>query len=433
MTSNFTKSILILSTAIVVLSCTKSDPVADPQVSYNAPLFSESTGWKRVATITPTLYPMTSANWLTPEDLNIVGNNAQIIFYQGGSYNYQNYSKANCAIGSAGTSVLLDKLYSFQDNSYNSQTGKVFFKPDSYVVETLNSAGANYLGIYSESGALVTSHYVNNLYSGDTKMYTNGDLLIGGLFSNVSPAYYYYTRATNTWTVNGGTSSSDGTYNIDYMPFKIADGSLLAFRFFNKNTPEKAFLSIADINPSIAYQDKFVEEHPEYAPTQYIIHQYTANETIFARTVKIVTYAVENNSFTVILREEDNTTHNYTLSAFKWIKGAASFQNLYSHLPISKLLGDSLGGFNVCQPNGEIGVLVKEGINGNEMTYSLATCNASGEHRYGAVLNNTCPRAVTLLSCLRYINGFYYAVASPSLFDINNSEGQHLDVMKLVP
>jgi hypothetical protein len=155
------------------------------------------------------------------------------------------------------------------------------------------------------------------------------------------------------------------------------------------------------------------------------------HNTSFINTVTIAGYAVENNSFTVVLREENNTTHNYTLSAFKWTKGAVTFQNLYSHLPISKLLGDGLGANNVCQPDGEIGVIVKEGINGNQMTYSLATCNASGEHKYGSVVNNTYPRAVTLLSCLRYINGSYYAVASPSLFSSDSGDGQHLDIVKL--
>ncbi len=433
---NIKKTCIAFGMAFLAIStsCSKPDSGSNATSSdYSATLFTQSTGWNRVAIITPTLYPLGVANWLTPYDLNIVGSKVQVIFYQDSNFQQPNVSKSSYDIGGNSTAsiIALTNLHYVGNGSAGVTYGSVFFKPNSYIVETLNSTGTNYLGLFNEVGTEITSHYVNNFYSGDTKMYANGDLLTGGLYSNVAPIYYYYTRATNSWTVNGGTSSSDQTFNIDYMPFKTADGSLLGFRFFNKNTPEKAFLSIADLNPSISYQDKFVEEHPEYAPTQYIIHQYTANETIFASNVSIANYAVEDNSFTVVLREENNTTHNYTLSAFKWTKGALAFQNLYSHLPISKILGDSLGANSVCQSNGEIGVLVREGTNGNEMTYSLATCNASGEHRYGAVVNNTYPRAVTLLSCLRFINGSYYAVASPSLFDIDNYEGQHLDVVKL--
>ena len=75
--------------------------------------------------------------------------------------------------------------------------------------------------------------------------------------------------------------------------------------------------------------------------------------------------------------------------------------------------------------------MINEGINGNDLTYSLAIFNVNGEKRLGAVKNNTYPRAVTKLSCLRYINGAYYAVASPSLFSAANGEGQHLDIVKL--
>jgi hypothetical protein len=104
-------------------------------------------------------------------------------------------------------------------------------------------------------------------------------------------------------------------------------------------------------------------------------------------------------------------------------------------LPISKLLVNNLNRRDliVCQPDGTVATLVKEGTNGNEMTYSLATCDAKGEHKYGSVVNNTYTRAVTLLSCLRYINGSYYAVASPALFSSDNAEGQHIDVVKLIP
>ncbi len=428
------KLILLFAITTLISSCSKSDSAnPDPDGKSNT-LFSESTGWKRVAIIGNIPASLGVANWITPLDLNIVDNKAQVILYQNSNFQQQNNFKASYVIGSNADATVtrLNNLYSFQDYANIVQYGNIFFKPNSYNVETLNSTGDHYLRLNNEAGTQITTHYVNNLYSGDSRMYPSGDLLIGGLYNSSDPAYYYYTRATNTWAVGDG-STSDLTYNIGFMYFKTADGSLLAFRFFNKNNPEKAFLSIADIvpTPTASYQDKFVEEHPEYAPTAYIIHQYTPNETIFASTVTIANYVVENNSFTVVLREENNTTHNYTLSAFKWTKGAVTFQNLYSHLPISKLLGDGLGANSVCKPDGEIGVIVKEGVNGNQMTYSLATCNASGEHKYGSVVNNTYPRAVTLLSCLRYINGSYYAVASPSLFSSDNGDGQHLDIVKL--
>ncbi|MBC7721087.1 MAG: hypothetical protein H7068_03635 [Pedobacter sp.] len=423
-----------LIVVLVISSCSKPDSGGSSSSNdYNATLFTESTGWNRVAIIGNIPASLGVANWITPLDLNIVDNKAQVILYQNSNFQQQNNFKASYTMGSNAVATItsLNQLYFFQDSSNGVQYGKILFKPNTYDVETINSTGDHYFRLSNEAGTQITTHYMNNTYTGGTKLLSNGDWLTGGLYNSVAPIYYYYTRATNSWTVNGGTSSSDLTYNIDYVPFKIADGSLLGFRFFNKNNPEKAFLSIADLSPTIAYQDRFIEEHPEYAPTAYIIHQFDPNETIFASTVTIANYAVEDNSFTVVLREENNTTHNYTLSAFKWTKGAVAFQNLYSHLPISKLLGDALGANSVCKPDGEIGVIVKEGVNGNEMTYSLATCNAGGEHRYGAVVNNTYPRAVTMLSCLRYINGSYYAVASPSLFSAENGEGQHLDVVKL--
>ncbi len=443
----FNKTLIIATIALVAIisACSKSNTLADANSINNGTLFSESTGWKRVATFQPTNMLLTAANSMEPFDMNIVDSKAQLVFSQTNGANSRLVFKGNATIGSTVNASVapLNTLYFIPQGYAGVAYGNVFFKPGTYYVENLvypytGSGGVSNIVLHNEAGMQITSQITYNFadLGFNTKMLSNGDIITGGVYSSVSLEVNYFTRATNGW--NRQTPNvTDQSYNIEYTPFKIADGSLLAFRMSYKKNPLKGFLSITDFTPSTqqAITNRFVEEHPEYAPTNYIVHQYTPDEVIYASNVKIVSCAVENNSFTVVLREENNTTHNYTLSAYKWAKGDVMFQKLYGLLPISKLLADNLNRRDliVCQPDGTVAAIVKEGLNGNQMTYSLATCNASGEHRFGAVVNNTYPRAVTILSCLRYFNESYYAVASPSLYSSDNADGQHLDVVKLIP
>jgi hypothetical protein len=440
--------LVVIGFITIITSCSKSKKSdLGPSTDYGKMLFTESTGWKRISTFKPSVGLYAVTNNITPYDFNIVGSNVQLSFFLGNNLGGNLNFKGSYVVGGIADPLVtnIKNLYAYQDNvsPYAITYGTVFFKPETYDVENLiylytGNGGISNIILHNEAGKQLTTQISYNFgdLASNTKMLANGDIITGGVYNSTSLEVNYYTRATNSW--NRQTPNAlDQSYNIEYTPFKITDGSLLAFRLSYQKNPLKAFLAIADFvtTPQQPIANRFKEEHPEYAPTNYISHQFTPDEVIYTNSVKIVSYAVDNNSFTVVLREENNTTHNYTLSAYKWTKGEITFQKLYGSLPISKLLGNNLNRRDliVCQPDGTVATLVKEGTNGNEMTYSLATCDAKGEHKYGSVVNNTYTRAVTLLSCLRYINGSYYAVASPALFSSDNAEGQHIDVVKLIP
>lgn len=440
---NSIKVVLLLFAIVSTIACKKTDKATDTpgNSDYSSPLFSESTGWKRVAIINSYNQLLGAANWMTPYDLNIVGNNVQVVYDQTNNFNQPNVFKAGYDLsGNANAKIInLNKLYRI-DNGFNGvDYGTIFFQPGTFNIETLiypyNSGGAHII-LHNEVGTELTNQFSSNFddLSTSTKVLSNGDILTGGLYSPYALELNYYKSSTNVWR-RILESASDTAYHIAYTPFRMDDGTVLAFRLYSKNSTKRAFLSISDFirTATAPYQARFIEEHPEYAPKNVIRNQFTPDVIEFTSNVKIVNYAVEGNSFTVVLREQNNTTNNYTLSAYKWTQGNLSFQKLYGGVGISKIFGDNLGrrDWAICNIDGTVAALVKEGVNGNDQTYSLAISNANGEKRYGAVKNNTYPRAVTTLTCLRYINGAYYAVASPSLFSADNAEGQHLDIVKL--
>lgn len=439
------KALLFLFLIVTIISCKKTDNVANvmSNSSNNNPLFLESTGWKRVAIINSYNQVLSSANWMTPYDLNVSGVNLQLVYDQNNNTNQPTILKASYALGSNADAKItsLNKLYYISNGSNGVDFGVIFFRPETYNIETLvypYYSGGAHITLHNEVGTELTQQFSSNftdLFS-STKILSNGDILAGGLYSQNALELNFYTRASNTWR-RILESASDTAYHIDYTPFRMDDGTVLAFRLFSKNKTKQAFLSISDFirTATAPYQARFIEEHSEYAPTNVTINQFTPDVIEFASDVKIVNYAVEGNSFTVVLREKNKITNNYTLSAYKWTIGNLSFQKLYRGIAISKVLGDNLGRRDlvVCNIDGTIATLINEGINGNDLTYSLAIFNVNGEKRLGAVKNNTYPRAITKLSCLRYINGAYYAVASLSLFSATNGEGQHLDIVKLTP
>ncbi len=439
--------LVLLFTVVTFLSCKKTDnSINGGSNDYSAPLFSESTGWKRVGIINSFNQLLGAANWMTPYDLNIVGGNAQVVYYQENNFGTPNNFKASYTLGSTADAKItpLNNLYYYKDFSGNQGGyGFVFFHPESFNVETLiypfNAGQTVYIRLHNEAGKELTSQISSNFadIGESTKMYTNGDILAGAFSDNYGLEYSYYTRLTNTWVRAAASSSaSDTAYHIDYTPFRMDDGSILAFRMFSKNKTKQAFLSISDfIKTTNVYKARFIEPHNEYAPTFVSVSQYSPDVVEFASKVDIIGYAIEGNSFTVVLREQNNATKNFTISAYKWTTGNTSFQKLYSGVAISNVFGAFLGRKDLvsCTIDGKIAALIVEGINGNDQTYSLALFDGKNENHLGAVKNNTYPRAVTTLSCLRYINGSYYAVASPSLFSSDNAEGQHMDVVKLTP
>lgn len=438
--------LVLVFTVVAFLSCKKTDnSINGGSNDYSATLFSESTGWKRVSIINSFNQLLGAANWMTPYDLNIVGGNVQVVYDQNNNFQNPNILKASYTLGSAADAKItpLNNLYYFKENLSNQGSyGFIFFRPETFNIETLiypyNAGQTVYIRLHNEAGKELTNQISSNFVDigQSTKMYSNGDILAGGLYSNYALEYSYYSRSTNTWSRTSG-SASDTAYHIDYTPFRMDDGSILAFRMFSKNKTKQAFLSISDFikTTNAPYKARFIEPHNEYAPTNVIVNQYSPDVVEFASKVNIVSYATEGNSFTVVLREQNNATNNYTISAYKWTTGNTSFQKLYSGVAITNVFGEKLGRKDLvsCTIDGKLAVLIVEGINGNDQTYSLALFDGKSETHLGAVKNNTYPRAVTTLSCLRYINGSYYAVASPSLFSSDNAEGQHMDVVKLTP
>lgn len=440
------KPVLFLFAILSILSCKKTDnSTAGGSNDYSTPLFSESTGWKRVGIINSFNQLLGARNWMTPYDLNIVSGNVQVVYDQNNNFSNPSILKASYTLGGSADAKItpLNNLYYFKDNFSNQVSyGTVFFRPETFNVETLiypyNAGQTVYIKLHDEVGKELTNQISSNFadLSQSTKMYPNGDILAGGLYSNYALEYSYYARTSNTW-VRVAESASDTAYHIDYTPFRTDDGSILAFRLFSKIKTKQAFLSISDFikTANAPYKARFIELHNEYAPTNVIVNQYSPDVIEFASNVNIVNYATEGNSFTVVLREQNNATKNYAISAYKWTKGNTSFQKLYAGVAITKVFGEKLGRSNsiICTIDGKVAALIAEGINGSEQTYSLALFDGSTETHLGAVKNNTYPRAVTTLSCLRYINGSFYAVASPSSFSSDNAEGQHMDIVKLTP
>jgi hypothetical protein len=192
----------------------------------------------------------------------------------------------------------------------------------------------------------------------------------------------------------------------------------------------KAYLSIADFVfntsfPAAPYTARFIEEHPEYAPTGFngVRPQYAAD-------VQVVAYTTQGNSLTAVLMEKNNNTSAYTLSAYHWTEGDTTFTRLYSGIPISAGLAQviTLGSEKVgCNADGTVYALVLSGYN-----YHLALVSATGEKSLGTAFNNNAGRYAAFMSCVRSVNGSYYAIVAP-FFGGADYTGQHMDIVKFTP
>ena len=90
------KTLLFLFLVVTTISCKKTDNVANVMGnnSNNNALFSESTGWKRIAIINSYNQVLSSANWMIPYDLNISGVNVQLVYEQNNNTNQPTILKA---------------------------------------------------------------------------------------------------------------------------------------------------------------------------------------------------------------------------------------------------------------------------------------------------------------------------------------------------
>jgi hypothetical protein len=425
---------------IGLLSCSKkSDPSSNSGDNFTGPLLPESSGWKRVARIDDTnkTTDQLAVNQMTAYDLTINGSALQVLysedkFEDGDKFSF--YHKASVTEGSPAAPVI-NEIPDFP--AYTTAKPTVFsfrpiFRPGTFNMETLRfSHNAtdpfNRLELFDETTKSITTESPFFDASLSAKMLTTGDILAGDINYGGLCELDYYNRANNTWKyVN--QSAGDSQFAIAYTPFLLENGSLLAFRLYSKTG--KAYLSIADFVynasfPNAPYAARFVEEHSEYAPTGYngVTPQYSGK-------TNVVAYLTTGSSVTVVLRHQDNTTKAYSISAYKWTTGDVSFKQLYTGVPLSTLLGDALTKRNEisCQEDGNVYAILLNGQN-----YELVVAGANGEKSYGSVSNNNGgSRYVATLSCLRYVGGAYYAVATP-FFAGHDFEGQHLDIVKLTP
>ena len=123
------------------------------------------------------------------------------------------------------------------------------------------------------------------------------------------------------------------------------------------------------------------------------------------------------------------------MSAYQWTEGDRAFQKLYAAVPVSALLGVKLSDRNAagCASDGSAFALVQDNHAGlSDHLFHLGVVNADGEASYGTVSDNSGGDIVVALSTPRYVNGAYYAVASP-YFQGENYQGQHIDVVRLDP
>jgi hypothetical protein len=438
--------VVLLYVIASFMACKKSNssmPVTNSAAT--APLIAESSGWKRMWAIDNS-YGFIDQNVpcdMTPYDLVLTAGGAQVLYSENKYENGDRFSfvlKAACTMGTLKPAPNYIKTFHYLDEKANMSSeglgNRPYFIGGTFMAEDANlytntSSQFGTLWLWNEANTRIATNdrssipgILNTLVS-----LPNGDLLGGGVNLSQLCELNYYTRATNTWSYGSSSPGTDTSFAITYTPFKLDDGSLLAFRMYSKGP--RAFISVDDFVPSATYaQQPFIpratEEHPEYARYGFG----NGVSPLFRGAAKICAYATEGSSMTVVLAFTDDTTKAYTLSAYKWTNGSASFQKLYSCIPISTALGDMLTNHRHevgCKIDGTAYALLLGNNN-----YSLVQVNASGEKSYGTASNNNGGKYVATLSCLRYYNGAYYAVAWP-FFSGADYLGQHMDIVRLVP
>jgi hypothetical protein len=438
--------IALLYVIATFTACKKTLSSAPGTNSASDPLIPESSGWKRVWAIENSngFIDQNAPCDMTPYDLVLTPSGAQILYSENKYENGDRFSfvlKATCASGTLKPAPNYIKTFHNLDEKANMSSEGLVNRPY-FIGGTFTAEDANlYTNTSSQFGTLWLWNEANTRIATNDRSsipgilntlvsLPNGDLLGGGVNLSQLCELNYYTRATNTWSYGSSSLGTDTSFAITYTPFKLDDGSLLAFRLYSKGP--RAFMSVDDFVPSATFAEqpfipRATEEHPEYAPNGL------ANNGIwpvFPGTASVCAYTTEGSSVTVVLAYQDNTTKAYTLSAFKWTKGVVAFQKLYSGVAISTALGDRLINHRVevgCKIDGTAYALLL----GNN-SYSLVLANAAGEKSYGTASNNNGGKYVASISCLHYYNGAYYAVAWP-FFGGADYMGQHMDIIKLVP
>ena len=432
----------IVMFAACLVSCGNSATSAGGAGPEATPLIDESSGWKRVATIEDTGTRCDTAQGCvdTVYDLTVSAEAAQVLFSADKlepdgpmrTYFKASRSLAGAANAPATTLAGLPNLPNHPNLSF-----RPFFRPGSFDMEVLAfwhgfSDTFTHLELYDEAAQLLTAQSPSYDASTSTKVLDNGDILAGDVTGASIGELDYYQRRTNSWTYLN-QSAGDGQWLIAYTPFRLDDGSVLAFRLYSLD--DRAYLSVADFVPGAAfpaapYKARFSEEHAEYAPTGK-----NGVTPTYAQTVRISAYTTAGNSLTVVLEEQDPTTQAYSLSAYLWTEGDSAFQKLYGAVPVSALLGRKLSDRNAaaCASDGSAFAIVQDAHVGfDDHLFHLGVVNAHGEASYGTVSDNSGGDTVVTLSTPRYANGAYYAVASP-FFKGQAYLGQHVDVVKLTP
>ncbi len=437
--------LLPIAAVLFLASCKKTDDSSGNNSNGNSdPLVPENTGWVRVATIKyggkyvdAGIVP----NSMTAYDIAVNNGALQVLYSEDKFENgdlFSFYYKAS-APAAGGSDPVVTEIKEFprvavhvDEESYRPQ-----FRPGTYNLETFqfihsyNSLGYT-LNLYDEAANKLTGKAGLTQVSQTARMQPNGDILMGGVYSSAALEMLYYNRAANTWILNL-QSNADTEYNIAYTPFMVdGDPAPLAFRLYSKQM--KSYLSVAEFvqnsqYPEPPYSTRLREEHPEYAPTMM-----DGFKPVFSGTSSLVAYVTEGASLTAVLVNKNTASGAYTLSAYKWTKGATAFQKLYSSVSVSAELGAKLEGgvAGKCTPDGTVYVLIDANSpTNNSRAYHLSLTNAGGEKTYGNVYS-TSTRYNAVVSTLHYINGAYYAAVTP-MFTGTDYEGQHMDIVKLTP
>ena len=432
----------ILTAAIILLTATSGckKNTSGTNGSNSTPLIPESTGWTRVASVANTgLYVDQNTQCrMQGYDLVVNGNNLNILYsedkFENGMYQSQ-YLKATLTAGSSNAPIiapLTGAPYYIPNANRNIVSFRPLLNPQTLNMECMTfynyyTDPYYYLELYDQSATLITRQ---NPYMDGThvaKMLSNGDILAGQVNLSYICELDYFKRSTGQWTYMN-QSAGDTQRAIAYTPFIINGGEPLAMRLYSLHN--KAYLSIADFTltasfPAAPYTARFTEEHPEYAPTNGV-----AIPPVYAAAVQVLTYTVQGSTLTVVLMEKNNTTSAYSLSAYQWTEGATAFTRLYSAVPISSDLGQTLSLHAEqagCNPDGTAYALVQSNTN----VYHLALVSAAGERSYGTASASGGTYAA-FFSCLRSINGSYYALVTP-FFSGADYVGQHMDVVKITP
>ena len=432
---NIAATIMLLTAAT---GCKKS-PTGNNGAT-NTPLIAESTGWTRVASVTNTgrYVDQNTQCRMQGYDLVVNGSNINILYsedkFENGNYQSQ-YLKATLTAGSS-TAPVISVLTGTPYLVPNSNRSIIAFRPvlnpqtlnmESMVFYHYFMDSYYYLELYDQSATLVTRQnpFIEGTHT--AKMLSNGDILAGEVNLSYICELDYYKRSTGQWTYMN-QSAGDTQSAIAYTPFIINNGAPLAMRLYSLHN--KAYLSIADFTltasfPAAPYTARFTEEHPEYAPTNSVSIPPT-----YAATVKVAAYTIQGSTFTFVLLEKNNTTSAYSLSAYQWTEGATAFTRIYSMVPISFDLGQllSLRAEEAgCNADGTLYALIQSNTN----VYHLALVTAAGEKSYGTASASGGTYAA-FFSCLRSVNGSYYALVTP-FFAGTDYVGQHMDVVKLTP